>query len=99
MFSNPIFTMAPPNDFITYLLDLLKPMGPVSAQRMFGGYGIYLNNLMFGLVSEEVFYLKADDQNKTLFEKEGLSKFTYQKQGKDFLYILLPSPCRRDGGQ
>jgi DNA transformation protein len=37
---------------------------------------------MFGLVSDETLYLKADAENAGYFEEEDLQKFEYIKQGK-----------------
>ena len=62
---------------VEYLLELLDPMGPVRARKMFGGYGIYLEDLMFGLISDSVFYLKVDDGNRPSFDARGLSPFTF----------------------
>ena len=39
--------------FISYLLELLAPFGNVRAKKMFGGHGIFKDELMFGLVAEE----------------------------------------------
>jgi DNA transformation protein len=69
------------SDFVATVLDLLSPWGGVSARRMFGGYGIYRQGLMFGLVSDDVLYLKADAQNRPAFEAAGMGPFTYD--GKD----------------
>jgi DNA transformation protein len=85
--------MPSPNDFITYLLDLLHPLGPVRAKRMFGGFGIYLNDWMFGIVVDEVFYLKADDRNRKDFEAQNLPPFTYQKKGKEITMSFYPAPA------
>jgi DNA transformation protein len=35
--------MRAPDEFSTYLLELLAPLGPVSARRMFGGVGLFHN--------------------------------------------------------
>ena len=43
----------PPSEFVQSLLELMEPLGPVSARRMFGGYGIYRDGLMFGLVADD----------------------------------------------
>ena len=51
---------------------------------MFGGFGIYRSNFMFGLVSGDILYLKTDDKNRPDFESEGLPPFTYQRKGKDY---------------
>ena len=35
-------------------MELLAPFGNVRAKRMFGGYGIFKDELMFGLVADEI---------------------------------------------
>jgi len=74
--------MAVDPGFNIHLLELLQDFGEVSARRMFGGFGIFRDGLMFGLVADEVFYLKVDDQNRPDFEARGLEPFQYEKQGK-----------------
>lgn len=59
------------------LLELLAPLGPVQVRRMFGGSGIFLDGLMFGLVADDVLYLKADAETIADFEAEGLEPFRY----------------------
>ena len=70
------------NEFVDYLLELLEPFGQVTARAMFGGYGIYHNQLMFGLVADDMLYLKVDDVNREEFEEWNLEPFVYVKQGK-----------------
>lgn len=73
----------PPSPFVQHLLDLLLPFGDVSARRMFGGYGIYRDGLMFGLVAHDEFYLKVDELTKPVFEEAGLEPFSFEmKNGK-----------------
>ena len=64
------------------MVDLMQSIGPVSAQRMFGGYGIFLDGLMFALISNETLYLKADRETEIEFKASGLEAFSYYKQGK-----------------
>ena len=35
-------------DFATHIVDLLEPFGYCEARRMFGGFGIFHQGLMFG---------------------------------------------------
>ena len=63
---------------VEHALDLLHGMGGVSARKMFGGYGLYRQGLMFALVYEEVLYLKADDVNRGDFAAAGTAPFTYE---------------------
>jgi DNA transformation protein len=64
-------------DFIAHALDLLAPLGPVTARPMFGGHGVYLRGLMFGIVDDDELFLKADDQARPTFEAAGCRQFTY----------------------
>ena len=70
------------SEFVEHVLELLEPCGPVRAKRMFGGYGIYRGDLMFGLISDDVLYLKTDAESVGLFEKRGLAPFVYVRKGE-----------------
>ena len=80
------------NEFMTYLLELLEPLGSVEAKTMFGGFGIYRHGLMFGLVSQDTFFLKADDENRADFEGRGLPRFTYQRKDKELSMSYYHAP-------
>ncbi|MGI9286664.1 MAG: TfoX/Sxy family protein, partial [Pseudomonadales bacterium] len=45
-------------EFVNFLLEQLSPIGPVRARGMFGGHGVYLEDLMFGLIADETLYFK-----------------------------------------
>ena len=69
-------------ELITHLLDLLQPLGKVSARRMFGGYGLYLEDRMFGLVAEGTLYLKVDADSEGDYAQAGLPCFRYLRRGR-----------------
>lgn len=73
--------MADPS-FLTFVLEVLAPLGRLSARRMFGGHGLFHEGLMFGLVFREQLYLKVDGQSQQQFEAAGLPPFSYTRQGK-----------------
>jgi DNA transformation protein and related proteins len=68
-------------EFADHLLDLLGPLGPVSARRMFGGVGLFYGSTMFALIASEELYLKADERNRPDFEAEGEGPFAYETSG------------------
>ena len=70
------------SDFVATVLDLLSSWGGVTARRMFGGYGIYRQGLMFALVADDVLYLKVDAQNRADYESAGMEPFTYDGKNK-----------------
>ena len=70
------------DEYIEYLKEVFSGLGPICAKRMFGGYGLYFESLMFALVADNVVYLKADNENSSDFEALQLEKFRYEKSGK-----------------
>ena len=79
-------------EFANHIVDLMEDFGRVEAKRMFGGFGIFHEGLMIGLIADGSFYLKADEQTRELFLEQGSTPFTYQKQDKEFSlsYYLAP---------
>jgi len=43
---------------------------------------VYLDGLMFAIVSEDTLYLKADEMNRIEFEQAGCEIFGYARKGK-----------------
>ena len=70
------------DDFVDYVLELFGPFGTVGARRMFGGHGVYLDGLMFAIISEDTLYLKADEMNRIEFEQAGCEIFGYARKGR-----------------
>ncbi len=79
-------------EFVSYVVDLMQSVGPVSAKGMFGGHGIFLGKLMFGLVADGILYLKADKEIIPEFEEKGLAAFSYIKNGKAFRMSYYQAP-------
>jgi DNA transformation protein len=67
--------MAVSSEYIDYILDQLACVGEVSARRMFGGAGLYLNGLFFALIAHDTLYFKVDDSNRPDFETAGMGPF------------------------
>ncbi|MBD2858186.1 TfoX/Sxy family protein [Spongiibacter sp. KMU-158] len=59
---------------------------------MFGGYGLFLDGLMFALVIEDTLYLKADEHSRVDFEDRDLPPFTYGRQGKQIALSYFQAP-------
>jgi len=79
-------------EFVAYVVDLMQTVGPVHAKRMFGGHGIFLEGLMFGLVSDSTLYLKADKASENDFREKGLEAFSYDNRGKEFRMSYFQAP-------
>ena len=70
------------DDFVDYVLELFGPFGTVVSRRMFGGHGMYLDGLMFAIVSGDALYLKVDEMNRVEFERAGCEVFSYPRKGR-----------------
>ena len=79
-------------EFVTYVVDLMQRIGPVRAKSMFGGHGIFLQGLMFGLIADSVLFLKVDQETEIEFKTRGLEAFTYNKKGKEFKMSYYQAP-------
>jgi DNA transformation protein len=78
-----------------YLRDLFASFRPVTVRRMFGGAGIFVDGVMFGLVVDDVIYLKAGEDNAADFDREGLPPFEYRaKNGKRAVMSYRKMPER-----
>jgi DNA transformation protein and related proteins len=73
--------MKKPNQFVEHLNDTFRLFGPIYSKRMFGGYGIYHNELMIGLVADDTLYLKTDSVSAPRFSEAGCLPFEYTKNG------------------
>ena len=64
------------------LLELWEPLTPVTTKRMFGGYGVFKDGLMFAIFIGGVLYLKVDHLTSSDFSKRSLRPFSYERVDK-----------------
>lgn len=69
-------------EYCDYILDVLDHVGGVTARPMFGGFGLYRDGAMFGLIADDVLYFKVDTANQPDFEDAGSTPFTYHGKSK-----------------
>ena len=69
-------------NYIEFLKEMFAEFGDIRARKMFGGHGIYHNDLMIGLVADDMLYLKVDAVTVSKFRHRGMSQFMYQKGQK-----------------
>ncbi len=84
--------MAVSDEFIEYFIGQLAAWADVSARRMFGGAGLYCDGTMFGLIADDVAYLKVDDSNRNDFLQAGSSPFQpYPDKKETMSYYEIPA--------
>ncbi len=62
--------------------ELLAPLGTVRSRRMFGGHGLYVDDLFIAIVADEQLYLKADAETEGRFREAGCHAFVYEAAGR-----------------
>ena len=80
------------DDFSTHCLELLGTVGSARARRMFGGVGLYVDDLFVALIFAERLYLKADAQTRERFEAAGGQPFVYDAKGKAMSMAYFTAP-------
>jgi DNA transformation protein and related proteins len=64
---------------------------------MFGGYGLYCNEVFFALVANNAVFLKADDVNRPQFVAMGLKAFRpYEDRPETMQYYEAPAEMFED---
>ena len=76
-------------EFVAYVLEVMAPWAPVSARRMFGGYGLYREAQMFAIVMDDTLYLKTDTASRDRFIAAGSSAFVYEGKRSAHRHELL----------
>ena len=82
------------NEFVDYVVELMADWATVSARKMFGGYGLYREGLMFALIAEDELFFKTDADNVAQFEQAGSKPFIYRNQDRtvQMSYWSAPAP-------
>ncbi|MFW5703587.1 MAG: TfoX/Sxy family protein [Patescibacteria group bacterium] len=70
----------PNSEFHDYVIqDLLHRIDGISSRAMFGGWGLYKNGVIFGLIAYDQLYFKVDDQTRPQYEAHGSKPFEYSQ--------------------
>lgn len=87
--------MVASDSFAEFLREQLAPLGRVTLRRMFGKTGVFCDGVMFGMVTENMLYLRVDEQNRTtLKEAEDSPPLNYRKKGETIDLSFWRAPER-----
>jgi DNA transformation protein and related proteins len=79
--------------YLEYVLEQLAGLGDVSARRMFGGVGLYSGEHFFGLIDDDVLFLRADDTTRADFVARGMPAFQPFKDKPEFSMSYYQAPA------
>jgi DNA transformation protein len=75
--------MVASDGFAEFLREQLAPLGHLTMRRMFGKTGVFCDGVMFGMVTDNMLYLRVDDHNRAAFnEAESFPPLNYKKRGE-----------------
>ena len=80
------------DEFARHCIDLLWPLGRARAGRMFGGVGLYVDDVFISLIARERLYLKTDDLTRPLFTSAGSEAFAFSTAGKTVATSYFSAP-------
>lgn len=85
--------------FIEQAKELFQPFGDIRVRRMFGGAGVYCDDLFFAIMDDGSIYFKADEETRPAFVERGLARFTFEmKDGRieSMSYYAAPEDIFED---
>jgi DNA transformation protein and related proteins len=86
--------------FREYVLEQLAGVDQVQARAMFGGVGLYADDLFFGLLAADTLYFKVDDSNRPAYEAAGMTVFKpYADRAMTMPYYQVPASVIEDSAQ
>ncbi|PRY28557.1 TfoX/Sxy family transcriptional regulator of competence genes [Spirosoma oryzae] len=60
--------MASDQNFVNFVLDQIKNVGVVTAKKMFGEYGIYVDEKLVGLICDNKLFIKPTNAGREFIE-------------------------------
>jgi DNA transformation protein len=80
------------DEFTQHCLELLAPLGAPRAKRMFGGRGLYVDDVFVALISAERLYLKTDPLTRGRFEAAACEPFAFEAKGQRMTTSYFSAP-------
>ena len=62
------------------IADIFADFGPVRVRKVFGGHGIYADDVVFAIELRGEIFLKADEVSEAKFKAVGSTPFTYERR-------------------
>src|SRR3954468_700649 len=85
--------------YLMFVLDQLSALSGVSSRRMFGGVGLYCDDLFFGAIDDDMLYLRVDDSTRPEYLLRGGTPLRPVASKPDMTmeaYYLVPSEILDD---
>lgn len=67
--------MAVQPQYLEYVLEQLAALGALRWRRMFGGIGLYREDLFFGLIDDDTLFFKTNESNAAAYQSRNMPRF------------------------
>jgi DNA transformation protein len=78
------------DSFKDFVLDQLEQLGDLDCRPMFGGYGLYLDEIFFGIIFQDRLYLKTNVRSAVSYRKLGMKPFQPNRKQRLKKYYEVP---------
>ena len=68
--------------YAEYIVDQLLHMGNITVKQMFGGFGIYKDGIIFGIIISSELYFKTNKESEKEFACLNSEPFSYNRGDK-----------------
>jgi DNA transformation protein len=86
-------------DYLAYVVDQFAPFAKLATRRMFGGMGLYWDELFIGLIDDDVLFLKVDDSNRDQYIARGCKAFQPMPDVSSMNYYQVPEDVLEDSDE
>ncbi len=87
------------DSFKEFALDQLRGLGGVDCRPMFGGYGLYLDGVFFGILHRGRLYFKTDPASRPAYGERGMKPFRPNAKQTLKTYYEVPPEVLEDADQ
>jgi len=85
--------------FLDFVLEQLEDVRGLKVRAMFGGHGLYLGAIFFGIVHKGSLYLRTDEASRGAYVKAGSRPFNPKGRQELHRYYEVPSEVLEDADE
>lgn len=89
------------SDYLQYILEQLMRLPRVTSRRMFGGVGLYSDDVFFAIIDNDTVFFKVDDSTRGRYVERGSEPFRPYKDRPDvsMSYFQVPADILEDADE
>ncbi len=88
--------MKPEDSFLEFVLDQLSELRRVTNVRLFGAWGLYFDDVFFGIVDQGRLYFKTNETTRGDYEAQGMGPLRISETEGLWSYYEVPVDVLED---